>query len=126
MGWIIGHERDERLQIALAIAPVGYAFRFIAQAPVGAHVMSFTDAIWLPQCDFENSFTGIWKLALRDVSTLKPVLLLHAFSKRCSREQAAACRQMISCFYDSFDNADRFAALDQVLDGGPFGAALTR
>ena len=107
----------------MTIDCVNYAFKYVLQFNREENIGAFMDSLWLPQCDFETAFTGIWKLSFLDFPMLKIVVMIHLFRKRCNDEQSEACKRMITFLYDSFDDKDRVKALELVFNGDPFGAA---
>ena len=121
--WSIRWEPSDSKRAEMTINCVNYAFKYVLQFNSDENIEAFMDSLWLPQCDFETAFTGIWKLSFLDFPMLKIVVMLHLFRKRCNEEQCEACKRMITFLYDSFDDKNRVKALELVFNGDPLGAA---
>ena len=122
--WSIGREKGDAQAAEMTIAMVKYAFKYVVEFNRDENIAAFMDSLWLPHCDFETAFTGIWKLSLLDFPVLKVIVMMHLFKKRCSPEQIETCKGMISCFYDSFEDKKYVKALEMVFNGDPIGAVL--
>lgn len=123
--WKIGREsNDDSAGAEMAIVMVKYASRSLIEFNRDENITAFMDCLWLPQCDFETAFTGIWKLSLLDFPILKVLVMMHIFKKRCTPSQVDMCKQMISCLYESFEDEKCPKAFELVFDDRPIDAVF--